>query len=85
MKKRPTITIEDVQAGMKPEFECPPLVNEHSTKDQLARWITWQRWFHHGSRNPLQFYRQLLGESKSELLLRLRMWNEALSRQDQAQ
>ncbi|MBM4449068.1 MAG: hypothetical protein FJ015_07525 [Chloroflexi bacterium] len=78
--KRPTVTIEDVQAGMTPEFECPPAVDEHSTKDELARWITWQRWFSHGSRNPRQFYHQLLGESKTELLLRLRMWQEAIAR-----
>ena len=44
------------------------------TKDELARWLAWQRWRHGGQASPMRFYRQLLRERKAELVRRHRAW-----------
>ena len=54
---------------LEPDFPCPEQVDENSTKDELARWIAWQRFIHRGSRNPKTFRRALMLETKKELMM----------------
>ena len=55
-----------------PPFEEPML--PLTTRDEMARWLVWQRFEAGSGRSTIQFHRALMTETNTELLWRCQKW-----------